>query len=157
MPCKFVLVYIYIYIYCVAASDRLFLYFAEMDFFSFINQPDLFKVTTGERTLQEGEKTLRQETVSRVVQPSENIVRLVEHTVVQEVEDAKKKKKVGKRKVTIDVPEKTARKRLSSLALKDAAARSGTFFFLESMSHYDIVSSRCCIEGCFPCVSGVAG
>ena len=99
---------------CVTVSDRLFLFSAEMDLFSFINHPDPFKVTTGERTVQEGEKTLRQETVSRVVQPSENIVRLVEHTVVQEVEDAKKKKKVGKRKVTIDAPEKTARKRISS-------------------------------------------
>lgn len=46
------------------------------------------------------------ETANRVVEPSENVITVVEHTVVQELEAAKANKKAVTKRVTIDAPAK---------------------------------------------------
>ena len=96
-----------------------------MDLFAFINQPDPFKVATGERTLKKDEPTLRAENASRVVEPTENILTLVERTVVHEVAAAKADKKAGKKRVTLPPSNPGKRKRIVPLSEKETGAGSG--------------------------------
>ena len=93
--------------------------FAEMDLFAFINQPDPFKVRTGERTLKPREATLLKETADRVVEPTENTVSLIHHTVAQEVGASQAEKKAGKKRVRINDPAGPKKKRLVPLSLKE--------------------------------------
>ena len=93
--------------------------FVEMDLFAFINQPDPFKVRTGERTLKPGEATLLKETANRVVEPTENTVSLVHHTVTQEVGASQAEKKAGKKRVRINDPAGPKKKRLVPLSQKE--------------------------------------
>ncbi|PWA93043.1 hypothetical protein CTI12_AA075910 [Artemisia annua] len=111
----------------------------EMDLFAFINQPDLFKVKTGERTLKEYEPTLLAETANRVVEPTENVVSLVHHTVVQEIAAAKAEKKAGKKRVTISAPSKpNKKKRISPLSAKEAGAGSGAASTEITLTHKEL-------------------
>ena len=137
-----------------------------MDLFKFISQPDPFKVKTGERTLKEGEPTLRAETADRVIEPSENVVSLVQRTVVEEIADAKARKKAGKRKVTIIAPSKPSKKRLVSLATKETGGDSGIHLFFSSCSAvfsyfflfiYSFCYSRCCACGDYSRAPGASG
>ena len=93
--------------------------FSEMDLFAFINQPDPFKVRTGERTLKPGEATLLKETVDRVLEPTENTVSLIHHTVAQEVGASQAEKKAGKKRVRITHPAAPKKKRLIPLSQKE--------------------------------------
>ncbi|GJV42456.1 hypothetical protein Tco_1420896 [Tanacetum coccineum] len=62
----------------------------------FVKSTDPFKVKTGERTLAEGEVSLLIDTADMVVAPTVQTIRLVDHTIVNELEehDGKKKRKV---------------------------------------------------------------
>ena len=90
-----------------------------MDLFAFINQSDPFKVRTGERTLKPGEATLLKETADRVVEPTENTVSLIHHTVAQEVGASQAEKKAGKKRVRITDPAAPKKKRLIPLSQKE--------------------------------------
>ncbi|GJT49623.1 hypothetical protein Tco_0975780 [Tanacetum coccineum] len=70
---------------------------SDMGLLDFVKSVDPFKVKTGERTLAEGEVPLLKKTADMVVAPSSQTVRLVSHTIVNELEDhdSKKKRKVG--------------------------------------------------------------
>ncbi|GKF83409.1 hypothetical protein Tco_0245065 [Tanacetum coccineum] len=67
-----------------------------MGLLDFVKSVDPFKVKTGERTLAEGEIPLNDESVNMTVPPSVDIIQIVNHTIVDEVEEhaGKKKKKV---------------------------------------------------------------
>ncbi|GKD82381.1 hypothetical protein Tco_1349220, partial [Tanacetum coccineum] len=68
---------------------------SDMGLLDFVKTADPFKVRTGERTLAEEEVPLNDETVNMTVAPSTEIIRLVEHTIVDELggQDVKKKKR----------------------------------------------------------------
>ncbi|GKC93508.1 hypothetical protein Tco_1158950, partial [Tanacetum coccineum] len=77
-------------------DDGSVFYFAYMGLLDFVKSVDPFKVKTGERTLAEGEIPLNDESVNMTVPPSVDIIQIVNHTIVDEVEEhaGKKKKKV---------------------------------------------------------------
>ena len=100
--------------------------------FAFINQPDPFEVTSGERTLQEGERSLQDETASRVIEPSENVITLVPETIVDNVEAAKASKAAGKKRVRVAVPSKQPeKKRLTSVSVKDVGSTAGMTCYVD--------------------------
>ncbi|GJV86758.1 hypothetical protein Tco_1530696, partial [Tanacetum coccineum] len=82
---------------------------AEMGLLDFVKSAELFKVKTMDRTLAENEVLVLTETESRVISPSSEIVYLIDHTIVDELQNATGKKK---RKVAFNVdfpPVKKAR------------------------------------------------
>ncbi|GJZ96494.1 hypothetical protein Tco_0668828 [Tanacetum coccineum] len=70
-----------------------------MGLLDFVKSADPFKVNTGERTLAEGEASLFTKTVDMVVTPSAQTIRLVSHTIIDELQEHAEKKK---RKVVFD-------------------------------------------------------
>nr|GEW09387.1 hypothetical protein [Tanacetum cinerariifolium] len=73
----------------------------DMGLLDFMKSVDSFKVKTLERTIDEGEVPLLTETADMVVAPSAHIVRLVDHIIVNELEEHIGKKK---RKVVFNAP-----------------------------------------------------
>ncbi|PWA44587.1 NBS-LRR protein [Artemisia annua] len=69
----------------------------DMSLLDITKSADPFKVKIGERTLAEGEKTLLEETVGRVVEPSEAELTLVDHTIVDELKSVKAQGQAGKK------------------------------------------------------------
>ncbi|GJZ84595.1 hypothetical protein Tco_0649934 [Tanacetum coccineum] len=69
-----------------------------MGLLDFVKSFGLFKVKVGERTLGEGEVLLSNETEDMVISSSHNVIKIVEHTVVNELKGVigkKKKKRVA--------------------------------------------------------------
>ncbi|GKD53152.1 hypothetical protein Tco_1286539 [Tanacetum coccineum] len=74
---------------------------SDMGLLDFVKSTDPFKVKTGERTLTEGEVPLLTDTADMVVAPIVQTIRLVDHTIVNELEEHAGKKK---RKVVFNPP-----------------------------------------------------
>ncbi|GJR43104.1 hypothetical protein Tco_1311207 [Tanacetum coccineum] len=73
-----------------------------MGLLDFVKSVDPFRVKTGERTLADGEVPLLTKTADMVVAPSDQVVRLVSHTIADEIKEhsGKNKRKVGFSNVT---------------------------------------------------------
>ncbi|GJR09785.1 hypothetical protein Tco_0792437 [Tanacetum coccineum] len=71
--------------------------YLEMGLLDFVKSFDSFKVKVGERTLAEGEVPLSKKTEDMVISPSRDIIRIVDHTIVDELKSVvgKKKKRVA--------------------------------------------------------------
>ncbi|GKB83052.1 hypothetical protein Tco_0949947 [Tanacetum coccineum] len=69
----------------------------EMGLLDFVKSTELLKVKTGDRTLVENEVLVLTETESRVISPFSETVCLIDHTIVDELQNAtgKKKRKVA--------------------------------------------------------------
>ncbi|GKD48471.1 hypothetical protein Tco_1277447 [Tanacetum coccineum] len=65
----------------------------EMGLLDFVKSTDPFKVKVGERTLGEGEILLSKETEDMVISPSRDIIRILDHTIVDELKSMAGKKK----------------------------------------------------------------
>ncbi|GJR66218.1 hypothetical protein Tco_0012283 [Tanacetum coccineum] len=83
--------------------------FSQLSVFAAVKSADPFKVKVGERTLAEGEVPLLTETTDMVIVSSDKTVRLVSHTIVDEIKEhsGKNKRKVGFS--TVPPPVKKAR------------------------------------------------
>ncbi|GJX52326.1 hypothetical protein Tco_0280695 [Tanacetum coccineum] len=70
---------------------------SDMGLLDFVKFVDPFKVKTGERTLAEDEVSLLTETADMVLSPTAHVIRLVDHTIANELEEhaGKKKRKVS--------------------------------------------------------------
>ena len=69
--------------------------------------------------MKPGKATLLKETADRVVEPTENTVSLIHHTVAQEVGASQAEKKAGKKRVRINDPGAPRKKRLIPLSQKE--------------------------------------
>ncbi|GKG61305.1 hypothetical protein Tco_0619030, partial [Tanacetum coccineum] len=63
-----------------------------MGLLDFVKSTDPFKVKTGKRTLAEGEVLLLTKTADMVVTPSAQTIRLVSHTIIDELQEHAEKK-----------------------------------------------------------------
>lgn len=72
-------------------------FFLDTSLLDIVKIADLFKVKVGEKTLGENEKNRMEETIGRFIEPSENIVVLVDRTMEDELMDAKAEKVSGKK------------------------------------------------------------